>query len=152
MMHYESVRVDQPFDVVNGRILALGIGWLEETARHVLLQVSASADDEEDAGGEGEAVGEVQVCTGPPEANALTLTIPVSFKLSAASEEQILHGQLEVVWLSREETQLGLTLSHQFSRGKGLLSHRSVQVAISSYLDRLNSASCTEGPTGSSSP
>jgi hypothetical protein len=137
MLLYESGRVDQPFDVVNGRLLALGLGWLEETARQVLLQVSASAANEEDAGGAGEAVGDLQVCTGPPEATALTLTIPVSFTLGAASGEQVLQGQLEVVWLNRQETQLGLTLSYQFSHGTGLLSHRSVQVAIDSFLDRL---------------
>lgn len=135
-MLYESVRVDQPFDVVNGRILALGIGWLEETARHVVLEVSASAADQEGAGGAGAAVGDLQVCTGPPEATALTLTIPVSFRLCTASEEQVLHGQLEVVWMNREETHLGLTLSHPSSRGKGVLSHGYLQVVIHSCLDR----------------
>lgn len=137
MLLYESVRVAQPFDAVNRHILPLVVGWLEETARHVFQQASTAAANEDNAGTESEAVGDVQVRTGPPEAKALTLTIPVSFTLRATSGEQVLHGQLEVVWLNREETQLGLTLSYQFSRGSGLLSYRSLQVAINSFLDRL---------------
>ena len=118
-------------------MLELGIGWVEETARRALLRVSATAADDEDVRGVGDAAGEVQVCAGPPEVQALALTVPVSFQLRAPSGEQVLRGQLEAVWLNHEETQLGLTLSYQFSSGEGLFSHRSVQVAILSFLDQL---------------
>jgi hypothetical protein len=133
---YHSIRVPQPFAVVEAWLVGLEKEWLAEAIGNAL-----GADGEEGAG-------RVRVRTGTPQAGATALTLPIGYEFGANAGVRTLGGQLEVVWVAVEETQLGIALSSGLpspDREDDALSHAVVQKAMCDLLERL-AAVLTELP------
>jgi hypothetical protein len=127
---YHSVRVPRPFTVVEAWLLGLERQWMAEA-----IGTALGADSEK-------AAGRIQrVRTGQPQSGATALTLPIGCDLGAKGALDTLGGQLEVVWVGVNETQLGIVLSSGESSPDrevvGALAHDVVQRAMCDLLEGL---------------
>jgi hypothetical protein len=81
------------------------------------------------------------VRTGAPEAGATALTLPIGCELGADDAVHSLGGQLEVVWIGVNETQLGIVLSSGVPDRDvdAAMSYEVVQRAMCDLLEQLAS-------------